>query len=494
MSSVSETESNHQKDEKKVISNKPHAVCLPFPAQGHINPMIKLAKLLHSKGFHITFVNTEYNHRRLLKSRGPDSLNGVPGFRFETITDGLPPAAAEDTTQDLPSLCDSTTKNCLAPFLALLRKLNSLDGSPPVSCVVSDTAMWFAIKAAREVGVPIFCLRTTNASCFFAYRNFPALIQKEILPLKDSTFLTNGYLESTLDWIPSLKNVRLRDLPTYTRTNDSNEMLDFIMTQVLEASKADALIFNTFDELERDVLADLSRTCPPIYTIGPLHSIINQLPQNSLKSIGGSLWKEDLESLKWLNSRAPNSVVYVNFGSITVLTPEQLVEFAWGLADSKKDFLWTLRPDAVKGDCNVNLPFEFYEETKERGLIVTWCPQEQVLNHPSIGTFLTHCGWNSMMESLASGVPMICWPFFADQHINCRFACAEWGVGLEIDSNVNRVDVANAVTELIDGEKGKQLKSDALIWKNKAADATTTSNGSSYLNIDKLVAEMLSRH
>ncbi|CAI9104054.1 OLC1v1002662C1 [Oldenlandia corymbosa var. corymbosa] len=492
-SSVVESETKCEINKKQ-----PHAVCIPFPAQGHINPMIELAKLLHSKGFRITFVNTEYNHRRLLKSRGPGSLDGFPGFRFQSIPDGLPPpvaaedggGSAGDSTQDIPSLCDSTAKNFLAPFLALLKKLNS-----PASCVVCDAIMCFAIDAAREIGVPGYCFRTTCAASFFANRNLPGLIQKGILPLKDSACLTNGYLESRLDWIPPLKNVRLRDLATFIRTTDLNDvMLNFIISQAQEVSKASGIIFNTFDDLENEVLADLSLICPPIYTFGPVHFLINQHPQNkSLNSLGGSLWKEDQECLEWLYSRARNSVVYVNFGSITVLTPQQLVEFAWGLADSKKDFLWAIRPDAVTGDCKVNLPSEFFEETEQRGLIVKWCPQEQVLNHPAIGAFLTHCGWNSMLESIASGVPMICWPFFADQQINCRFACVEWGVGLEIDSNVNRVEVAKAVTELIDGEKGKQLKTNAIKWKNKAAEATSSVNGSSYLNLDKLVAHMLSK-
>ncbi|CAA6675268.1 unnamed protein product [Spirodela intermedia] len=97
------------------ISEKPHAVCVPYPAQGHITPMMMLAKLLHSRGFHITFVNTEYNHRRLLKSRGPSALDGLPDFRFETIPDGLPPSDI-DGTQDIPSLCESTMNTCLVPF------------------------------------------------------------------------------------------------------------------------------------------------------------------------------------------------------------------------------------------------------------------------------------------------------------------------------------------------------------------------------------------
>jgi hypothetical protein len=137
------------------ITEKPHAVCIPFPAQGHINPMLKMAKILHFRGFHVTFVNTEFNHKRILKSRGPNSLDGLPSFRFETIPDGLPDSDVE-ATQDIASLCVSTRKNCLAPFTSLLSKLNDTASSkvPPVTCIVSDCVMTFTLDAAAELGIP----------------------------------------------------------------------------------------------------------------------------------------------------------------------------------------------------------------------------------------------------------------------------------------------------------------------------------------------------
>ncbi|GMP45946.1 hypothetical protein CsSME_00014280 [Camellia sinensis var. sinensis] len=99
------------------------------------------------------------------------------------------------------------------------------------------------------------------------------------------------------------------------------------------------------------------------------------------------------------------------------MTAQQLIEFAWGLANSSHTFLWIIRPDRIVGELAILLP-DFVSETKERSLL-SWCPQEQVLNHPSVGGFLTHCGWNSTLESICSGIPMLCWPFFADQQTNC---------------------------------------------------------------------------
>jgi hypothetical protein len=161
-------------------------------------------------------------------------------------------------------------------------------------------------------------------------------------------------------------------------------------------------------------------------------------------------------------------------GSITVMTNEQLVEFAWGLAKSSRHFLWIIHPDLVKGDTAV-LPPEFSAETAERGLVASWCP---------------HSGWNSMLESMCGGVPVISWPFFADQQTNCRYQCNEWGVGMEIDSDVRRDAVADLIMEVMEGESGKVMKKKAQEWREKAVMATKP-GGSSHRNFDALIRDVL---
>ena len=171
------------------------------------------------------------------------------------------------------------------------------------------------------------------------------------------------------------------------------------------------------------------------------------------------------------------------------MASDQLIEFARGLANSGKTFLWVIRPDLV--DENTILPYEFVLETKDRGQLSGWCPQEEVLAHPAIGGFLTHSGWNSTIESLCNGVPMICWPFFAEQPTNCRFCCKEWGVGMQIEGDVTRDRVERLVRELMEGQKGKELTMKALEWKKLAEDATILKEGSSFLNYDNMVRQVL---
>ncbi|KAI3835899.1 hypothetical protein MKW92_025535 [Papaver armeniacum] len=474
---------------------KIHVVCIPYPVQSHISSMMKLAKVLHFRGFQITFVNTEFNHRRLLNARGPDAVKGLADFHFETISDGLPSPSNPNASQDILTLSMSTQKNCLEPFRNLIHRLNNTKHSnvPPVSCIVSDGCMSFTLQAAKEFGIPDMLYWPISFCAFVCILHFPNLIQRGLVPLKGESYLTNGYMENTLvDWIPGVKDIRFKDLPSSVRTTDPNDpLLDIITREFGRTYDATALIFNTFDALEMEVLDALKSELPlpPVYTVGPLHLLLNQIPLNESQSLGSNLWKEDTECMKWLDSKEPKSVVYVNFGSITVMTPQQLVEFAWGLANSKHNFLWIIRPDLVVGE-SANLPPEFAEEIKERGLLASWCPQEDVLNHASIAGFLTHCGWNSILESLSCGVPMISWPFFADQQTNCRYLCKHWEVSMEINSNVERSEVERLVRELMEGEKGKKMKKKAMEWKKKAEEATSP-GGSSYVTIDKIVSKIL---
>ncbi|KAL3527634.1 hypothetical protein ACH5RR_012290 [Cinchona calisaya] len=481
----------------KEAVKKPHVICIPYPAQSHISAMLKLAKLLHHKGFHITFVHTEYNYNRLLKSRGPNSLNGSPGFDFETIPDGLPPAENGDVTQDIFQLCLSTAKNCYDPFCDLIRKLNiraaTDDDFPPVSCIISDTVMSiFTLEAAEEFGIPDVLFWTVSAFTVMCFLHFPHLREQGFTPLKDESYFKNGYLDNTIDWIPGINSIRLKDIPTIIWTTDpKDEFVEYLIELMPRTHKGAALILNTFDILEHDILKQFSAMMDHVYTLGPIHLLLTEMQKDdhSTEFIQSNLWKEDDSCIEWLNSKKEGSVAYINFGSITVMTENQLVEFAWGIANSMQNFLWIIRPDLVKGG-PVVLPPEFIIATKDRGMLATWCNQELVLNHPSVGVFLTHCGWNSVLESLSFGVPMICWPFFADQQTNCLCICTYWDVGVEIDSNVNRKEVEKVVIELMEGDKGKKMKNKALEWKNKAEEAIKP-GGSSYVNLDKMIEEVL---
>ena len=166
----------------------------------------------------------------------------------------------------------------------------------------------------------------------------------------DESLLTNGYLERTvIDWIPGLPPIRLSDVSSFLRTTDLDDFcLCFNESEANRCTTASALILNTFEGLEADVLASLRAEYPRVYTVGPLGTLLRR----TLNGGGGglSLWKQDAECVAWLDTQEQGSVVYVNFGSHTVVTPEQLAEFAWGLAATGHPFLWAIRDNLIRGD------------------------------------------------------------------------------------------------------------------------------------------------
>ncbi|RWW30567.1 hypothetical protein GW17_00004858 [Ensete ventricosum] len=153
---------------------RPHVVVIPFPAQGH------------------------YNHHRLTRSRGPGwATAGLDGFRFETIPDGLPPPSDENSTQDVPALCASTRATCLAPFRDLMPRLRRAADVPPVTGIVSDGAMGFTVD--EDFGVPVLLFFTHSACGCWSYCHIGELVRRGYTPLKDESFLTNGYLDTPID-------------------------------------------------------------------------------------------------------------------------------------------------------------------------------------------------------------------------------------------------------------------------------------------------------
>ncbi|XVF61612.1 hypothetical protein PTKIN_Ptkin08bG0144500 [Pterospermum kingtungense] len=308
------------------------------------------------------------------------------------------------------------------------------------------------------------------------YLQYSEPAKRGIVPFKDENFVSDGILDTAIDWIPGMSNMRLKDIPSFIRTTDPNDiMFDFTGSEAQNCLKSSAIIFNTFDELEHEVLEAIVAQFPHFYTIGPLTLLGRHVPESQFSSLRSSLWKEDTSCIEWLNKEEPNSVVYVNYGSVTVMSDHHLKEFAWGLANSKHPFLWIVRPDVVMGESAI-LPEEFFEEIKDRGFRTNWCPQAD--------------GWNSTLES-TSGLPVICWPFFAEQQTNCRYACTKWGIGMEVNPDVKRDDVKALVKEMMEGDNWKKMRLKALEWRKKAEVATDI-GGSSYNNFDRFIKDAVS--
>ncbi|XP_031403751.1 UDP-glycosyltransferase 72B1-like isoform X2 [Punica granatum] len=221
---------------------------------------------------------------------------------------------------------------------------------------------------------------------------------------------------------------------------------------------------------------------PPVYTIGP---VIKQAEGSEM------LTPSNAESLTWLDRRPPESVLFITFGSGGTLTIEQLTELGWGLELSQQRFVWVVRaPTDVSGSGTFfkagstksgpeeYLPEGFLERTRGLGVVVqSWAPQMAILGHSSTGAFISHCGWNSTLESLSCGVPLIAWPLYAEQRMNAAMLAEDIGVAIRpvtMDQGtglVGRDEVERVVRMVMEGEEGKALRRRARDLKDSAEKA-----------------------
>ncbi|WJZ88998.1 hypothetical protein VitviT2T_008249 [Vitis vinifera] len=431
-------------------------VLVPCPFQGHINPMLQLGAILHSRGFSITVAHTQYN--------SPDPSNH-PDFSFLPIPDGL---SDGQNFASLLNLVLAANVNCESPLRECLAEKQEQHGD--IACIIHDITMYFAEAVANHLKVPSINLVTSNVSTTIAHNAFPSLLEKGHIPLQGSTLH---------DPVPELHPLRFKDLPI-SRLGDLEAFFQ-ILVNMYKKKFSSPIIWNTMDCLEQSSLTQRQQQLQvPFFPIGPLHKLA---PPSS-----SSLLEEDSSCITWLDKHSPKSVIYVSWGSLACMDAKDLAEVAWGLANSNQPFLWVVRPGSVRGSQWIEqLPETFMDTVGERCHIVKWAPQKEVLGHRAVGGFWSHCGWNSTLESISEGVPMICRPYSGDQRVNTRYISHVWKVGLELESDeLERVEIERAVRRLmVDGE-GEEMRQRAMELKEKV-DICTSEGGSSNRALKELV-------
>ncbi|XP_043723424.1 UDP-glycosyltransferase 74B1-like [Telopea speciosissima] len=446
-----------------------HVVVIPYPSQGHINPLLQFAKRLASKGLKATVATTHYTVKSIY----------APNVGVEAISDGYDEggfAYSPDTDTYLKAFKTFGSKT----LSQLIRKFETT--SSPITCVIYDAFFPWALDVAKQHGVygaPFFTNSATVSSIF--YRVHKGLLT---LPIK---------MEDTPLSIPGLHKLDYPDLPGFLKSPDFYPAyLAMKLSQFDNLHQADWIFGNTFDDLELQLpvaerVGELWRgtligpMIPSAYLDGQIEGDIGY---------GASLWKPlDHKCKKWLELKPAGSVVYASFGSLVALTPKQMEEIAWGLKESGRHFLWVVK-ESERG----KLPQGFIEETEEKGLVVTWCQQLELLAHKAIGCFVTHCGWNSTLEALCLGVPMVGVPKFADQYTNAKFIEEVWGVGVRAEEEddkgtVGREELQLCLREVMDGERSQEMRKNAGKWRELAKKAVCQ-GGSSDNNINEFVADV----
>ncbi|KZV26054.1 hypothetical protein F511_13932 [Dorcoceras hygrometricum] len=409
---------------------RPHAIMIPYPYQGHINPFVYLAMKLASHGFTITFLNTQSVHYRI--SRAQLRANGTDIFtkaresgldiRYATVSDGFPLSFDRSLNHD------QFVEGLLHVFSAHVDEL------------VADLC-------------------------------------------KSDPHLQNR--KDMIDYIPGVEAIKPTDLMSYLQAADTGTVVHRVIYRAFEdIKKADIIICNTVQELESQTLSAL-RKKQPTYAIGPIVSSFTS------QSVSTSLWCES-DCTQWLNSKPDGSVLYVSFGSHAHTTSRQDIwEIANGLLASGVNFLWVVRPDIVSPDESDFLPTGFVNAMKGKGLIIQWCSQIKVISHRAIGGFLSHCGWNSVLESIWCGIPLICFPLFTDQFTNRKLVVNDWRIGINLcdRETITREEVAEKIRYLMSRKSSEELRS-AVMNVRRTLKKALPSDGSSERNFSLFIEEI----
>ncbi|CAL5384328.1 unnamed protein product [Camellia sinensis] len=405
---------------------KAHVIVIPFYGQGHLNPMLQFSKRLASKELKV-IVTTVLSVTKTMPSR-------AGSIAFEPVYDDC----TEGGIQDLEDL----------------RAILIESSEYPVKCLVYDGNMPWALNIAKQLGIAAAAFFTQSCAAIASYYPMHLDLLGEPLPVLAFP-------------MPALPEIRIPKMPLFgSDTSRYLPMIRYVLEQFSNIEKADWVLFNSFDELEGEVVKWMSNLWP-VRTIGPtVPSIYLDKRADNDSDYGLQLYKPQNEDcLKWLNTKDTGSVVYVSFGSVASLNAEQTAEMAEALKQNNNSFLWVVRSDEQS-----KLPSGFVEEVLPVGGV--------------------SCGWNSTVEAISFGVPVVAMPQFLDQVTNAHFVEQVWGVGVitKVDEKgvATTVEIERCVGEVMQGERGQEIKKNAMRWKELATEAVDES-GSSDKYIDEII-------
>ncbi|KAG9446702.1 hypothetical protein H6P81_012830 [Aristolochia fimbriata] len=440
-----------------------HVLVLPYPAQGHINPMLQFAKRLVSKGLKVSLVVTFFLGKSVEVETGPVNL--------ELISDGFDEGGIEQAGS-IEAHWERFEKMGSRSLKDLIQMLD--ESGSPIACVMYDSFLPWALEVAKEAGIQGASFFTQSSAVVAIYYN--VFTGKLNVPVPVETLS-----------LPGLPELLLSELPSFvSRPDHRPAMLEIAMAQFINIHRADWVFCCTAELLESKEVMWL-KTFMPFKPIGPTvpSSYIDQSVEDD-QDYGVSLWKKNSACKEWLDSKDDGSVVYVSFGSILSMEQANMEETACALKEMNHYFLWV-----VRGPEESKLLEKFTDDTKEKGLVVRWCSQLEVLSHKAVGCFVTHCGWNSTVEGLTVGVPMVACPQQADQPTNGKYIEEVWGVGVRPRVNdkgiFSREELKNCIKEIMEGESGVEIKKNACKWRKLVKEALIE-GGSSYNNIEEFVA------
>jgi hypothetical protein len=469
-------------------------VLYPGAGVGHIMPMAELAKMLLNHGCNVTMV--------ILPS--PVKSSDLGADVVERITAANPSITFHVLPPIQPPEFASSGKQPLLLWFQMLRQYNEkledfLRSIPRqrLHSLVVDMFGVDAIDVAAKLGVPVYTFVPSGVSALATLTQVPALLANRGKGLKELG-------DTPLEFL-GVPPVPASHLVKELLADPEDELCKTMASIFKRGMDTRGVLVNSFESLESRAVKAFGyplfvpgKVMPPIYCVGPL---VRQCAHDD------NVKAERHECLAWLDAQPKGSVVFLSFGSLGTPSAEQLKEIAVGLDKSGQRFLWVVRVPAdiddprrfleklAEPDLNELLPQGFLEQTKDRGLIVTsWAPQVEVLQHPATGAFVTHCGWNSTLEGIMAGIPMLCWPLYAEQKMNKVFmTTTEMGVGVEMEGYergfIRAEEVEAKLGLVMESEEGRELK-ERVAARKKEAEVALAFGGSSHAAIVRFLSDV----
>ncbi|GFP97445.1 scopoletin glucosyltransferase [Phtheirospermum japonicum] len=467
-----------------------HIYFFPLLAAGHMIPVVDMARQFarHDTNLKSTIVLTHLDAPRFRATIERDSQQGsnisIRQVTFPTAQVGLP--------DDCASLANITSPQMYAQFDEALKLLSvpveQLLKEDRPDCFVSDFFFPWTADLATKLRIPRIAFHVTGF--------FPLCVHNSLIMHKshigsdmDTPFVVPG--------IPDVVTMTRRKLPNFLRDEDPNKLANQINKNSKEAEFASyGVILNSFKELERDYVEHYkSNICSKAWHVGPV-SLCNTNTIDKVGRGGGDEYDKRKTILDWLSTKEPNSVVYVCYGTLSVFSAAQTHEIAAGLESCGRDFIWVVKNEEG------TLPEGFEQRVGKRGLLIkSWAPQVLILEHESVGGFLMHCGWNSLLEGVTAGKPMITWPISCEHFdnenlvtkvlkIGVGVGSMEWTERLDVpQSLIKGEDIAKAVNEVMVGEESVEMRNRVKALSDSAKKAVEK-DGSSYNNLDSLLEEL----
>ncbi|KVH93295.1 UDP-glucuronosyl/UDP-glucosyltransferase, partial [Cynara cardunculus var. scolymus] len=438
-----------------------HVVFFPFTAYGHLIPMADMAVLFASRGLQTTIITTPFNVHRFSKS-----IQKTTTFPHQIALHIIEGYENSDQIRSDESISNESISNFRESISMLQEPVEQFIQEYRPNCLIADMFYPWTTKMAAKFDVPRIVF---HGSGFF-----PLCASESIRLYEPHKRVSSDSEPFIIPHLPHEIKLTRKQLPDLEA-----EIFKGFVEVIIESMKADetsyGVIFNSFNELEPEYVRHYREVMKrKAWHIGPV-SLCNKNTDDKLERGKKAAIKED-ECLRWLDLKPPNSVVYLSFGTLAEATTSQLHEIAMGLEACNENFIWV-----IKNEREGWMPegFEARMKVNGKGLIITgWAPQTLILDHESVGVFVTHCGWNSVLEGISSGVAMVTWPVMAEQFYNAKLVTdilqigvsigdTEWSATASCDG-VKREAVEKVVAKVMSAEEGEEMRKRARVLKEKA--------------------------